>query len=550
MVIMDNDRNLASPRDPGFVPSKIEAIQDAVFPRELRLPEPLMKGDILLIGDASDVWRASRALAASCGPQQGLVHLTSFTDWSISIWPRGRDFIIRNRLSGKSWRRRDIATAMLLGLPEFPATPEQHRELVFLEYSALLFALSALCDCRAHDRFRNICSGFSDEILELNEFNDNVRDVLHSAQWREACLIDERAYLRDEAGRITVIFTGPQSVAIPTWILRCENPPNVLPLVGVIPPWLPQMHRHWGTRKQRSVVTSSAQQRNPLHNHGGSRPGRLLLCGELSDGVLTAAIIAAKTYGLDISLLPWNLLESTSNSSFERTIAEGDPVILRAPAPPPVEINGDERRDHFRRLRLVETARTRVINRPSAGAINYSRIVNLLLLVELGWDVPLTLASNDSGELQRFALSQKNQLVKKPCSGAHHSMKRVVASLEESFDRAAECPIMLQEFIDGPEFRIHALRHAAVAISASSAMESRAKACEFSADPTRIPNAIRDLSTLTCKGLGLELVGLDVIFSEAARKLFIIEANSMPAFTSFGQTHSGDVLREIANTRS
>ncbi len=203
--------------------------------------------------------------------------------------------------------------------------------------------------------------------------------------------------------------------------------------------------------------------------------------------------------------------------------------------------------NHVRNLnRLLwtwaDTASARVVNRPTAMESNHSKPWQLELIRRHGFSVPGTLITNDADSARGFA-RRHGQVIYKSISSQRSIVSRVTDSHRERFDDLVNCPTQFQQWIPGPDVRVHVIGSKWFACE----IESSDDDYRYSIGGRRLrrmdlpAECGRKCVDLT-QALGLEFSGIDLRLTPAG-EWFCFEANPAPGFTFF----SGDGDVEIAD---
>jgi hypothetical protein len=96
----------------------------------------------------------------------------------------------------------------------------------------------------------------------------------------------------------------------------------------------------------------------------------------------------------------------------------------------------------------------RVVNRPEAMNACSSKPFQLSVLVASGFTVPDTLITTDRAAAEAF-WSSHGDVVYKSISSTRSIVSRLTSSHRERLDDLSHCPVQLQEFIPGTDYRVH-----------------------------------------------------------------------------------------------
>src|SRR5262249_14742579 len=95
------------------------------------------------------------------------------------------------------------------------------------------------------------------------------------------------------------------------------------------------------------------------------------------------------------------------------------------------------------------------VNRPSAMSSNNSKPLQSALIAEAGFDVPAVLLTSEPGEAAAF-LARHRRAIYKSAGGVRSRVSLLDEKVIERLHDAA-CPLQIQEYIEGFDFRVHVL---------------------------------------------------------------------------------------------
>lgn len=202
----------------------------------------------------------------------------------------------------------------------------------------------------------------------------------------------------------------------------------------------------------------------------------------------------------------------------------------------------------------ADIAPARVVNRYSAMGSNFSKPYQSQLIRAHGFDVPETLVTNDP-ELVRAHQAKHGRLIYKSISGE----RSIVAMLDEDdrdrIERIRWCPVQFQEFVDGPNVRVHTVGEEVFAtIVETDAVDYRYASRQTGNGAEFAPYELEDDLAERCVGLaaslGLDVAGLDLKMPPDGRAV-CLEVNPSPVFSYFeantGQPIADAVARLLAS---
>lgn len=190
----------------------------------------------------------------------------------------------------------------------------------------------------------------------------------------------------------------------------------------------------------------------------------------------------------------------------------------------------------------------RVVNRPLAGWENSSKLTQLRLLNQAGFQVPVSLVTTRPSDLMAFR-SKLPALVYKSASG-----QRSIAELlnDAAFLRTptlVHCPVLFQEAIAGPDIRVHVVGTGVYCVRiVSDQVDYRYAA---SRGGNRHLSRFEHLPPELAKGCvefaasrGLNMAGFDFKIAESG-EYYCLEMNPSPAFTFFDGCLGGEISNAV-----
>lgn len=181
---------------------------------------------------------------------------------------------------------------------------------------------------------------------------------------------------------------------------------------------------------------------------------------------------------------------------------------------------------------MMQSARCQVINRPQADLTNSSKLYQLLLLAQCGFDVPQSLLSNDAHWVRQLA--QPGRTIYKGAS----SQGTITALLKEDdlahLENLAHSPVLFQEFIEGRDMRLHMVQDQAFAElidKRPGEVDYRFSShCRFTPfdPPAELVRRCRTYMQLS----SLSFVGFDFIVQDSG-KFIVLEGNPMPGYDGY-----------------
>ncbi|MHB2020231.1 MAG: ATP-grasp domain-containing protein [Candidatus Xenobia bacterium] len=179
---------------------------------------------------------------------------------------------------------------------------------------------------------------------------------------------------------------------------------------------------------------------------------------------------------------------------------------------------------------ILNSLRGRVVNRPSAAGSNASKPFQIGLIERHGWRVPRTLVTNQPSAAKAFYDAHHGQVIYKSVSYVR-SIVQVMSDADlPRLDALRNCPIQLQERIEGFDLRVHVVGERVFA----SRMHTAASDYRYDRDLEVTPYPISDELAQRCirlaRHLNLELAGIDLRMMPDG-EVCCFEVNPSPAFS-------------------
>jgi hypothetical protein len=200
----------------------------------------------------------------------------------------------------------------------------------------------------------------------------------------------------------------------------------------------------------------------------------------------------------------------------------------------------------------LEMSQARVVNRPSAMAPNNSKPYQAAQLRALGFSTPRTLVTTDPNAARWF-LARHREVVYKSIS----SIPSIVSILRADdasalarMDDVANCPTQFQEYIPGPEYRIHTVGNqifaSRVISDADDYRHPDRNNTQTEILPSEVPSEVASLCIRASRNLNLSVAGFDVRRAPNG-KWYCFEVNPAPDFGYYqlvtGQQISSAIAR-------
>lgn len=199
--------------------------------------------------------------------------------------------------------------------------------------------------------------------------------------------------------------------------------------------------------------------------------------------------------------------------------------------PGPVSSESSRRWHASRRAidQLLHRCRCPVINRPGAGACNWSKPLQLSRLNAAGFNVPPSLVTNEPAQAWTFLGECGGTMVAKGVSAARSAARVIKAADVPMLSRLGRAPLLLQPFIAGAEFRV-----TVVGSTAAVTLVSRDGAGARH-EPSTLPAALLARCVAFTQQEGLVLSAFDFRVSPQG-VAFVLEMNAFPQITDYEST--------------
>jgi glutathione synthase/RimK-type ligase-like ATP-grasp enzyme len=192
-----------------------------------------------------------------------------------------------------------------------------------------------------------------------------------------------------------------------------------------------------------------------------------------------------------------------------------------------------------------------VINRPTAMASNNSKPCQLEVIRAAGFAVPDTLVTTDPAAAAEF-WEQHGEVIYKSVSGVRSIVTRLRPEHRERLQDIAHCPVQLQQYIAGVDFRVHVVGHEVFGCEISSNADDYRYPGRQGADvevkSCSVPAEIADRCRQCATALNLPVAGLD-LRRDATGTWYCFEANPSPGFSFYeeatGQPIVGDAIARL-----
>ena len=267
-----------------------------------------------------------------------------------------------------------------------------------------------------------------------------------------------------------------------------------------------------------------------------------------------AAVLAAR--GLATESVAWDDLAATVEAGRvavrPEALARADLVVARSmPGSASQQARLEEVIFRMDLLGQVAAAGTPVINPPRSLEVAIDKYLTLARLAAAGLPVPRTRVAQTAAAAEQLRNELGGSFVLKPLFGSGgKGLVRLEPGQSIPAEQVPGGVIYLQEFVSHPGWDVRVL----VVGGRLFAIRRRAAAGEWrtnlalggQAEPFKLPADWGDLARRVATAVGGSLVGVDLLPAEDGR-LFVLEANAVPAWRGVEATLGEQVSEAIAN---
>jgi glutathione synthase/RimK-type ligase-like ATP-grasp enzyme len=181
---------------------------------------------------------------------------------------------------------------------------------------------------------------------------------------------------------------------------------------------------------------------------------------------------------------------------------------------------------------LLEHAPFLVVNRPSTSRSNASKPHQANLIRSYGFSIPKTLVTNDPQEFKNFYEAMNRNVIYKSISSIRSIVKKVKEEDLNRLDTLQNCPVQLQECIEGVDVRVHVVGENCFPALIHSSQSDYRYDREIQMEVFDLPPEIAEKCIKLAFGLGLPLAGIDVRATSEG-EYYCFEVNPSPVFTYY-----------------
>jgi glutathione synthase/RimK-type ligase-like ATP-grasp enzyme len=187
------------------------------------------------------------------------------------------------------------------------------------------------------------------------------------------------------------------------------------------------------------------------------------------------------------------------------------------------------------------------LNRPSARASNVSKPLHLILLHSIGWQIPASIATSSADAAWAFIEHHSSKVVYKSCGWMRSTVEKIKPRDKDRLVSLSRCPVLFQQFVDGPDCRVHVLGDLVFPLwlySKLTDFRQNITECRFVEAP--LCARVRSLCTRSAAVLGTGLAGIDLKLNSLDGSIVALESNSLPAFDEFDHRMGNCIARALA----
>ena len=200
-------------------------------------------------------------------------------------------------------------------------------------------------------------------------------------------------------------------------------------------------------------------------------------------------------------------------------------------------------------LTWADLAPADIVNRPAAMASNNAKPYQALFIQAAGFDVPATLVTTDPDAVREF-WAEHTEIIYKSLSGVRSVVAKLEARHDQRLERVRWCPTQFQQYIQGPDYRVHVVGDRVFACEIRSPATDYRYASQqglgIEIRPYQLPPDVSDRCRALSRSLALNVTGIDLRRDPEGR-WYCFEANPSPAFTYYQAASNLPIDEAIAD---
>jgi hypothetical protein len=203
--------------------------------------------------------------------------------------------------------------------------------------------------------------------------------------------------------------------------------------------------------------------------------------------------------------------------------------------------------------KALQVSPARVVPRPYDDAGNDSKPLQAARLAKFGFKVPRGVATNNPEHALHFIERCPNGAIYKSVGGERSIVRTVDAEKLEDIQLISKCPVFFQEYIKGPDVRLHIVgRHYSAEIIEASSVDYRyadAKNRIFSRHQLpQLPKEVVEKAFSFARLTGNQFLGFDFKVCDRTGEYYCLEANPNPGFEGYDFRSGGEIMRGLVET--
>lgn len=215
-----------------------------------------------------------------------------------------------------------------------------------------------------------------------------------------------------------------------------------------------------------------------------------------------------------------------------------DPRFLRRLGTLQTDLNG-----------MLRAADCPVINPPDNAFSNYSKPYQLALLAAAGFTIPRSLVTNVPAEAWRFIDACAERVIFKGASNVMTFAQRFRPEHHERIALLPNCPTLFQEYVEGPDYRVHVVGEEAFVTRLAASNEDYRRSAlrdgeEIVAEAADLPPEILERCIRFTAELGLVVSGID-FKGRSEGEPVVLECNPYPQFTFYAGRSKQPIMQAV-----